>query len=105
MHLHLLLLLMEQVLLPVPVVAAPQHILVHLLRIAASITYMIFVPLVHRIVCQCSWQEVGGGGDREQGGGERQVVRGDGERQLRHLAGQPMASGGYWSCGAACLDC
>ena len=42
-HLHLLLLLMEQVLLPVPVVAAPQHILVHLLRIAASILQKFFL--------------------------------------------------------------
>ena len=36
-HLHLLLLLVQQVLLPVPVVAAPQHVLVHLLRIAAFV--------------------------------------------------------------------
>ena len=74
-HLHLLLLLLQQVLLPVPVVPAPQHILVHL-RIAAFIlqkavftcgqqenktyTYVIVVPLIHRIVDQCGWQEVGG---------------------------------------------
>jgi len=53
----LLLLVGQQVLLAVAVAPAPQHVLVHLLGVAALVTYVLVLPFVHGIVGQRGWQE------------------------------------------------